>query len=241
MEKQLNKKRFERHWLLDGHFVALAAKQYWQFTPKKGWRRYAGPVPFKEHSKVYEDVDYLVYNEGRGEFGGRIFFFDKQTAKTYTTESSGAVWVRHTTQGYEVLANLGRMLSSASMQLIPDPRALPLWDGDWMKRPDPSVSSTATTRLFGYSDIQLFGAFERQGQLAYLSYIADRTVLTMLSHDTFTVVDPLLNKRIYTNDPVTTHYNGVDLINIDYFSMGGQREVMCIFIKGNEMTFLFWL
>lgn len=217
LEKQVNTKQFERHWLVEGQLIGLAAGQYWQFTPKNGWKLYGKSVPFGERPKLFEDATYLVYNECSGEFGGRIFFFDKQTKKIHWTESTCAVWVRHSSAGYEIVSSLGHGMGSADKQLISDPHSLPEWVGKPTSRVDTANDSNKSTTLFDIYGVQLFGGFERAHQLLYLAHISGRTCLASLSGHTFTIVDALFNDGLYTHQPVTTDYSNVFLVNLDFY------------------------
>ena len=240
LEKQFNTKRFEHHMLIDGQLIGFAGKKYWQFSSEVGWKQYHKSVPFKKQTKLYEDTNYIVYSECQGEFGGRIFFYDKQTTKTYSTKSVCAVWVRHTSQGYEVVSNLGHMMGSAGMQLISDPRSLPLWQKEHVNRKSNDDQLAKPSVLFSFSELQLFGGFQRQNKVVYLLHSMSRTCLATLSVNTFMVVDPLFNDNLYTHNPVSTSYEGVDIINLDYNSLGGEREVFCLVIKNNLVTLLIW-
>lgn len=240
LEKQLNTRRFERHWLIGGQLIGLASGKYWQYTPKGGWQHYAGIVPFKNRPKLFEDAHYLVYNECQGEFGGRLFFVDKQTQKTYWTESTCAVWVRHASQGYEILSSLGHGLGDASEQRIRDPRALPEWRGKPTDRATTVSDSAKPATLFAIYGVQLFGGLERQQQLRYLLHVAGRTCLASLSGSTFTVADPLFNDGLYTHNPVTTDYDGTTVINLDFYGIGLYQEVACLVFRKNQVTLLDW-
>lgn len=240
LEKQLNTKKFERHWLIDCQIIALSAGLYWQFTPEVGWQVYAGVVPFKDRPKLFEDADYLVYNECKGEFGGRVFFFNKQTKKNHWIESTCAVWVRHSSQGYEVLSNLGHGTGSADNQLIVNPDSLPEWKGKSPERTDARAVPESPATQFDIYGVQLFGGLQRENQILYLLHFANRTCLASLSDTTFTVVDPLFNDGLYTHDPVTTEYDGTTLINLDLYGIGRYQEISCLLIRNDQVTLIDW-
>lgn len=236
LEEKLNTKQFEQHWLADGKLVALTSGKHWQFSPETGWKRYAPKLPFTNQPKLFEDANYLVYMECKGEFGGQVYFYDKQTRKTHWKKSTCAVWVRHTDQGYEILSNLGHMMGFTDKDVVSNPRALP----EWKNSPKTTRPDSTTKSLFSFHGLQLFGGFTRQNKPVYLLFTADRTYLATLNDTTFTIVDPLFNKKIYTHEPVSTSYQNLDLINMDYYGVGGRREVVCLLIKGNLITLLSW-
>lgn len=240
LEKQLNTKRFERHWLVDGQLIGLAAGRCWQLTTDNKWRVYREPIPFGERPKLFEDPTYLVYNECNGEFGGRVFFFDKQTKKIHWMESTCAVWVRHSSAGYEVLSSLGHGMGSADKQLIGDPHSLPEWTGKPANKVTTANNLNKTTTLFDIYGVQLFGGLTRANQLLYLAHLSDRTCLATLSGHTFTIVDALFNDGLYTHQPVTTNYNGVYLTNLDFYGIGRYREVSCLILNKDQVMLLDW-
>ncbi|WP_247235503.1 hypothetical protein [Telluribacter sp. SYSU D00476] len=224
LEEQLNTKQFEKHWLLDGYLVGLSSGSYWQYSPGTGWEPYSKQVPFKDRPKLYEDKDYLVYNECRGEFGGQIYFYHKRTQKTYSTESVCAVRVSHSKQGYEVLSNLGHGTGHTRKVLIRDPRKLP------------KVSDL----MFDLYSIELFGGFKWQNQDIYLLNLAGYTHLATLSDRIFVIVDPLFNGRLYTHRPLSTDYGSMSLINLDHYGTGKDREVACMVTRGDQIVVLNW-
>ncbi len=240
LEKTLNTKRFKRHWLVDGQLIGLAAGQYWQLTTDNRWRPYKKPIPFGERPKLFEDATYLVYNECNGEFGGRVFFFDKQTKKTYWMESTCAVWVRRSSAGYEVMSSLGHGMGSADKQLIGDPHSLPAWAGKPASRVAATNSLSKSTTLFDLYGVQLFGGVARDQQIFYLAHILDRTCLVSLLGSTFTVVDALFNDGLYTHQPATTNYDGIYVINLDFYGIGRYREVSLLVLKNDKLTLLDW-
>jgi len=239
LEQKLNTRRFEQSWLIDGQLLALSSGKYWQFTSEKGWRRYAPKLPFTNRPKLFEDASYLVYNECKGEFGGQVFFYDKQTRKVHWTQSTCTVWVRHTAQGYEILSNLGHMTGFTHKDLVSDPRALPEWKNS-SRNIQPNTSGTTRKSLFSFQGLQLFGGFVRHNEPVYLFRLAGRTFLATLNGNTFTIIDPLFNNELYSHDPVSTNYLDTDLINIAHYGTGGSREVMCLIAHGDLVTLLVW-
>ncbi len=240
LENRLNTKRFERHWLIGNKLTALSGGRYWQYDPVKGWLPYNNVVPFKNRPKLFEDQQFLVYNDCNGEFGGHIYFFDKQTKKTYYTSSTCAVWVRSTAEGYRVLSSLGHMIGHAAETTIADPRRLPEWTPETGKQLRTVNEKDTSHVVFNYYGIQVFGGAEVNSQVFYILHTNDTPCLATLSNNTFTVVHPLVNYRFYTHDPITARYGNDYLINLDFYGIGGDREVACLLIRDNRIIFLNW-
>ncbi|GAB3777306.1 hypothetical protein GCM10028818_24240 [Spirosoma horti] len=155
-------------------------------------------------------------------------------------EATCAVWVRYGSTGYEVVSSLGHGMGGADKQLIEDPHSLPEWTGKPARGVTTANSLNKSTTLFNIYGIQLFGGLMRAHQLFYLAHISDRTCLVSLLGHTFTVVDALFNDGLYTHQPVTTNYNGVYLINLDFYGIGRYREVSCLLLKNDRVSLLDW-
>lgn len=239
LERHLNTKNFERHWLIDGQLTALSNGKYWQFEEHKGWQPYNKSVPMNDRPKLFEDHDFIVYNLSRGEFGGFLYFFDKHSGKTYYTDFADAVWVRKEPEGYVVLANSGHMVGTGLQQLIADPRTLAEWTLERASNNQKAIFKKLPV-TFKFTGLQLFGGIEYNRTIYYLLHIQGITCLAALSDQTFTIVHPLFNNALYTHNPATTRYGDAYLINLDFYGIGGNREIACLLIRGNKITFLNW-
>ena len=235
MERTLNTYRFDRFWLIDGSLVATSAQKTWRFDAKRGWVSYAKELPMANGLKMFEDDRYLVYATCNGEFGGRIYFVNKQTQRTHSTESTCAIWVRRTAEGYEIVSSLGHGVGSAEITLVRAPDKLPVVGES---PPAPAIDANVVT-LFSGTGIQLFGGLVRNNTVYYLTD-GPVTTLSTRAGNVFTVVHPLFNERLYTHTPVTTNYNGTHLINMDFYGEGGELEVACLLIDADTVTLIDW-
>ena len=73
---------------------------------------------------IFKDDNYNVYSICNGEFGGTIFFQNKQTKKSYEAASTCPIVVNKIDKQYYVTNYLGHMLGSASVLKISDPQEL---------------------------------------------------------------------------------------------------------------------
>lgn len=236
-EKQLNTRQFQYHWLIDGQLIGLSGERYWAFTTQDGWKLYKTSVPFGKRPKLFEDATYLAYSECKGEFGGTVFFYDKQTRKTHSAQAVCADWVYHTPEGYHVVSNLGHMVGSADERLITNPSLL-----SSAKQANSKAADSSTPKLlFDLFSVQLFGGFLLQNKVVYVTLVGDRTCLATLSGNAFTILDPLFNNRIYTHNPVSTTYSDVTVINLDFYGLGREREVQCLVIKNGHIELVQWM
>jgi len=245
-EKKLNTKQFDYHWLLGGQLVALSKGIYYWFDTKAGWRLYAEPVPFGKQPKFYEDDRYVAYSTCRGEFGGTLYFHDKQTRLTHFSPYVCARSVIRQSDGYYVLASLGHGVGSADLSLIKNPSELPI-----LKRVNkydtPEADSTQLadvvkpTVLFDKLAVEFFAGFMFNSRLTYVVSWFGRTFLAEVFDDTIFIKDPLGNNNMDTHEPVTTSYGpNLTLINLGFYMVGGEREISCLLFKRNQLVKIDW-
>lgn len=245
-EKKLNTRQFEYHWLLGGRLVALSGGVYYWFDERAGWRVYTEPVPLSKQPTFYEDQRYIAFSTCQGEFGGTLFFYDKQTRLTHFMPSVCTVSVIRQPDGYYVLASLGHGMGSADLSLIKNPSALPILKR-LIQQVVPEADSTRLTNVvmptavFDQYSCQFFAGFERNGKLTYLVNWGQRTFLAEVAGDTIFIKDPLLNDDLYTHNPVTTTYApSLTLVNLDFYGIGREREIACLLFRGNRIIKINW-
>lgn len=252
LEQRLNRQKFQYHWLLDKQLVGLSAGRFFILTAAGIWTPYTVPIPFLvKQPKLFEDERYLSFSTCNGEFGGNVYFYDKQSHQYYLTEATCPNSITKHDGKYWVLASLGHGLSHAGVQIIADPTKLirrqptPKSAGAGLALPgyqekDTPPQAKSQTAFF-YHGIQMFGSFVRQGQLLYMVNLADRTFLATIENNRVTVVDPLFNSRIYTHHPITTNYGSdLNLMNIDFYGQGREKEVSCLLLTGNQIIRIDW-
>lgn len=74
--------------------------------------------------KIYEDEKYIVHSTCNGEFGGTVFFQDKETDNMYEGSSTCPIIVNKIGEEYYVTNHLGHMIGFASILKIADPKDL---------------------------------------------------------------------------------------------------------------------
>ncbi|WP_143080114.1 hypothetical protein [Hymenobacter arizonensis] len=248
LERQLNSRKFTNQWLIVGQLIGLSGGQHYAFDQaSRTWRPYREPVPFGEAPKLFEDDRYLVYADCQGEFGGNAYFFDKKkhTTRRIDATCAAAVWQE---QGqYRLLASLSHMMSRMSCAAIPNVEALPLASAsrnpqqEWQYTFANSVPNPAVVPVFNYHSLLAFGGFRWQGQTLYYINWRNSTFLATITRGIITVVDPLFNNGLYTHNPITTSY-GPELVltNLDFYGLGGKREVAALVLQGRQLTKIAW-
>ncbi len=246
LEKVLNTKRFDYHWLIDNNLYALSNGKYWLLDSTENWKKSELKLPFDKKPKLYEGKEYLAYCECHGEWGGTVYFYNRTNQNIYFTEATCANSIIETDKGYKVLSHLGHGMGSADLKLISDPSKLSnLKDFDTKTKNINALGysdkSEHSKSLFDFYWIQIFSSFNWNGETIYMVNWQDRTFLAEIKKKDITIVDPLFNSDLYTHDPITTQYeNGVILMNLDFWGLGREREVSMIVIKDKEITKLDW-
>lgn len=246
LEAQLNTHQWQRHWLIDEQLVALRKGQYYAFDQaRRMWMPYKKPVPFGTAPKLFEDAHYLVYADCQGEFGGRVYFFNKQTHLTHRANATCATSVWSENGRYRVLASLAHGLLSGRSAVIPNPELLPLTSApeddrsDWQY--DFTLPEKGVVPVFDYNGLQLFGGFRWQGQTVYLTHWRNATFLATIVDKRLTIIDPLMSDGLYTHQPVTTSYGpALALTNLDFYGLGGSNEVATLLWQGQQLTKIEW-
>ena len=86
-------KKIKYHWVIDGKLYAksksILFSDLYQWNGVK-WKSADIKIPVYEQSILLSDDKFIVYRKCSGEFGGTIYFFDRQSKETYFTESTCA-------------------------------------------------------------------------------------------------------------------------------------------------------
>ncbi|MBO0357875.1 hypothetical protein J0X19_07960 [Hymenobacter sp. BT186] len=243
LEKQLNTRKFAYHWVLNGRLVGLSGGRCLVFSENTGWQPYAGPMPLGKQPKLFEDARYIVCAKCNGEWGGEVYFYDKQKQLYYLAEATCPAAVMERDGKYFVLSSLAHMMGSADMQQIDDPAQLTRWLGK-IKPQDRDFGRTYGAELshgkplFAYRGLLLLSGFSLHQQAVYLVNWRDTAFLATWKDGIFYAVDPLFHDDLYANNPVTTAYDsGVILMNID---SSEEVETSCLLIIDNQIVKINW-
>ena len=245
LERKLNTRKFDYHWLVGNDLIGLSDGEYFAFTGEDAWVAYANPIPFNKQPKLFEDNQYLSFLTCNGEFGGEVYFYEKQTHKYYMTGATCPNSVFKQNGKYFVLSSLGHGFGSVDLQVIADPIKLKVWKGAGKpqdKKREYGVEQTDTAGLshaktvFEYYAIQVFSRFQLGNQQLYMVHWHGRTFLATIEKGTIKLVDPLFDDGLYTHNPVTINYSpDLVLMNLDFYMVGREKEIACIIIADNKL------
>jgi hypothetical protein len=244
-EKEINTKNFEYHWIIEGKLVGRVKNKYYFLDSDKKWIEHKNFIPIKNQPKLFEDNNYISFCDCHGEWGGTVYFYNKLTEKIYFTEATCANSIIKKNE-YFVLSHLGHGMGSSELKSInfPDNLSLTnidkvntLYKGEALGYTDKSTESKI---VFDYYWIQIFSSFPYQGRTIYMVYWRDRTFLAEIENNVIKIINPLLNREIYTHDPITITYDDIVLMNLDFYGIAREREVSCIIIKDEQLIKIDW-
>ncbi|MBC6610106.1 hypothetical protein H8B15_04180 [Hymenobacter sp. BT507] len=237
LEKQLNTQNFEYHWLLNGQLVALSGSHYVTFSESGSWKPYAGPMPLNKQPKLFEDARYIVCMTCHGEWGGEVYFYDKEKHLYYIAEATCSNSIIKRDGKYFVVSSLAHMMGSAEVQQIDNPTEMTRWSGK-IKPQDRDFEISYGAKLnhgktvFDYREVLLLAGFNLNQEVVYLVNWNNIAFLATWQSGTFYVVDPLFFDDLYAHNPVTTAY-GPDtvLVNLGLGSNEAERACLLFFDK----------
>ena len=250
LENELSTKRFKHHWII-GETLYAQSKSFffnglYQWNGIK-WKKSQIKIPVDKQSILFSDEKFIVYGECSGEFGGTIYFFDRQSKETYFTESTCANTVFKKNGQYQILSHLGHMMGTSEIKIIKDPKKLTKAKKSQLKNrnkrrgnlgyQDKTNAFKKSIDLFG---IQLFSTFQIKDKQLFLVHLNERTFLAEIDGKEIQIVNPLFNNDKYTHDPITKPNGEYTLINMDFYGIAIDREVSVMIIKDNKITLLDW-
>jgi len=247
LENGLNSKRLKYHWVIEGKLYAKSKSilfgglQQWNGVK---WKNADIKIPIDKQSILLSDDQFIVYRKCSGEFGGTIYFFDRQTKETYFTESTCANTVIRKNGQYQILSHLGHMSGTSEIKLIDDPKKLTKAKNKQLKIEQGSLGYQDKTNEYSKEldlyGIQLFSTFDYKKRRLFLSYFNESTFLSEIDGKEIQIVNPLFNNDKYTHDPITRTYGEYILINMDFYGIALDREVSVMIIKDDKITLLDW-
>lgn len=245
LESKLNTKKFKYHWIISNQLGGLSGSSIYLWNGET-WIKSKDDFPLKDHPKLYDDNEFVVYGDCHGEWGGTIYFYEKATGKTFFTESTCSNTVTKSEEGYKVLANLGHMVGSCEIKVIADPGKLSLAQpneinkmikGEALGYTDKSNAFKKTLELYG---VQIFSSFFQESRELYIVNLADLTFIAEINGNNIEIVNPLFFNDLYTHNPITNRYGEYILINLDHYGTGLDREISVLIIHKNRITKIDW-
>jgi hypothetical protein len=249
LEKSLNIKQFQYHWLIGDELAGYSEGKYYYLNSHNKWMSYKNSIPIKDQPKLFEDETYISFCDCLGEWGGTVYFYHKASQKVYFTEATCANTIRKEGDKYLVLSHLGHFMGSTKLIEIDNPEVLSQIKLENITKPcceqaalGYSDKSGAAKVVFNYFGVQFFSSFTYQNRVIYLINWREETFFAEIENNTIKIINPLFNRKIYSHNPVTTLYDNQIIINLDYYNRYEHeyRERSCILINNNQLIKLDW-
>lgn len=159
---------------------------------------------------IYEDNEFIVRSCCRGEFGGAIFFKEKQTGKYYSCRATCLNGIQKLNGSFYITSSLPHASGFARVIKIDNPRNLyeikrksQLKDCAWYDI-YPENPSDEVTHPKGYDkgyqvlldtmDIHIVGAFSHKKQIYHIFSDENNTYIGYIKNKKFIAIDTLIDK-----------------------------------------------
>lgn len=140
-------------------------------------------TPTKDFT-IFKDDTYNIYSTCNGEFGGTIYFQNRQTKKSYEAASTCPIVVNKIDKNYYVTNYMGHMMGFASVIKIPDPEKLEKSNLDFETQHG-SMSDKGSQILF-----------DSTGFYIATSFVVDKKLLHLYSDKQGTYIGEIENKKM---------------------------------------------
>lgn len=246
-ERKLNTCMFECCWLIDNKLVSRSGDTLFVLNDDYMWNVYVSTLPLDRQPKLFEDETYVVFADCCGEFGGRVYFYNKATLKISFTEATCANTVFKKEGKYYVLSHLAHMEIFCSLKELSDPDNFSQrnWDSENLPvRRQPwghAHQSGVAIHVFDFIFLAAISVFTFNNKLLYLTNCFGRTFLAEIKGRDVSIVHELFNDHFLPFDAVTSEYEKITLI--DFGPLGkasNEKKISNIIIQGDTLTRIYW-
>ena len=125
-ENKLNIKGFKRAFTaFDDLYGIDENNQAFRYERRTAEWIESDDLPFSNSTPIYENDKYICYSICHGEFGGYVFFYNKQTKRTTFVRATCAVsLIEQQSGGFYIASSLSHMVNSSYIKNIEDPDLL---------------------------------------------------------------------------------------------------------------------
>ncbi len=248
-ERELNTRKFNYHWIIDGRLYARTKNRLFSrllvWSDGK-WVKSKKGLPLNNKPLLFDNEQYIVFNDCFGEWGGTIYFFDRIAKDFFFTESTCANTVLYNKQRFSVLAHMGHMIGSSELKIIPDPENLSKANKNEVFRSQDghalgiSAQNSGYERIFYTWGVQFFSFFDHNNRSIYITHTNERSFLSEIRDSEIQIVHPLFDDDFYTHDAITRIYDKYKLVNLNYWGNAKDREYSVLVIDNNRIVRLEW-
>lgn len=185
----------------------------------------------------FEDEAFKVEETCSGEYGGSVYFIDKNTGKKYECSATCPSYIRKLNSVYYVIANLHHGIGFGSSEIIKieDPRKLKEYKRDRVKKKyryvgyDESGSTQGSQKTINTSDRETIMSFPYNGVLYHIVNNSEKTYICRVENNHLVTLSLISETGL-------SAYNRYEFLSKDYpflISFDNYKANGFLSVKGN--------
>ena len=191
----------------------------------------------KQDSAFFEDEKYVVRKTCSGEWGGSVWFKNKNSGIEYSCSATCPVVINKIDGKYIVSATLAHLSGSSEIIEIENPDSMGIFimpkprtkKGKTIYRyvgDDESRSTKGTEMLLDSIGVQTLASFPYNGKLYHVITDFSKTFLTQIENERFVTIDTISNVSIWTYGPeVIKSSNGHYIVFFENHETRGYLDI----------------
>jgi hypothetical protein len=209
--------------LIAGNYINDTTAQIYYLDQNQKWQ----PTTKMQSDKpFFEDERFIVRTCCLGEFGGAIFFTDKQSNRIYSCPSTCAVIINKINGSYYITNTLAHMGGSTEILKIEDPTKLYELKADSLKNScnwymhfvthvDGYASmkkcEIGTQKMLDTIGVLTITSFIYNNQLYHINTDFEKTFISKIQSDSLLIIDCIFNKPLWSYEPESRKYGTMTL------------------------------
>ncbi|WP_029904376.1 hypothetical protein [Prevotella sp. 10(H)] len=118
--------------------------------------------------ELYEDDSYKITSACHGEWGGKVYFKNKRSGKTYQYQATCPIVINNIGKSYYVTAALAHMVGFTEVIRIDNPESLKLHEKEWKSETEKDTLKEGNSVLVDSVGIQAITSFLHKGELYHI-------------------------------------------------------------------------
>lgn len=226
--------------LIAGNYINDTTAKTYYLDQNQKWQ----PTTNLQSDKpFFEDERFIVRTCCVGEFGGAIFFTDKQSKRVYSCPSTCATVINKINGSYYVTNTLAHMSGSTEILKIEDPTKLYELKADSLKNgcnwymhfvtyedgyAGMKKFEIGTQKILDTIGVLTMTSFIFNDQLYHINTDFKKTFISKIQGDSLLFVDSIFNKPLWSYEPTNSKYGTMDLHSFN------NRETSGFFTISND-------
>lgn len=214
------------------------AVKYYYLSSELKWKVLENP---QYRTPLFEDDRFIANTCCFGEFGGSLFFYDKQTKRMYSCPATCATTINKFKDSYYVTITLAHMRGSSEILKIGDPTklyeltvdslknecnwwALLFSEADYMDRKAYEKAKSrleiGTQKILDTFEVLTLTSFVYNDQLYHINSDRTKTFISKVVEGRLLLVDSIFNQQLASMDPLPQKYGPMQLIPFSFETSG---------------------